>query len=83
MATVTGTGKAIIQDGSALTAVVHLFFKKDATFVLDAATVRVANQLRNSVPYRRPWLITRASGAQQVQTGFAPLVDRINGSLAP
>ena len=40
-------------------------------------------QLRNSVPRRRPWSITRASGAQQVQTGFAPLVDRINGSLAP
>ena len=36
-------GKTIIQNGSALTAVVRLLFKKDATSVLDAATVRVVS----------------------------------------
>lgn len=40
-------------------------------------------QPRNSVPRLRSWLITRASRVRQVQTGFAPLVDRNSGLVTP
>ena len=80
MATGTGTGKAIIQDGSALTAVVHLLFKKDATFVLDAATVPVAKmaykdklcERKDASPRgRSPENLSRiASAAREIQSGI-------------